>query len=90
LVSNIASRPRSRALAPSIDITSRSTLSVLTRFQPQLYSTDAVAATEFARVASQESSETITKFTDREKLGVHDSVVGAITNNFGCQGMTDA
>jgi ATP-dependent RNA helicase MSS116 len=89
LGSKITSRPLSQALAPRTNITSRSALSALTRFQPRLYSTDATTATEPAPVAPQESSGPITKFADLKKLGVHDSIVSAITKDFGYESMTD-
>ncbi|KAH8912532.1 DEAD-domain-containing protein [Coniochaeta sp. PMI_546] len=90
LVTRIASRPVAQSLlAPSRRIISKNALSVLSTFQPRLYSTDAAEATATSQPAQERVQQEISRFGDLTQLNVHPSIVDAITNDFGYQDMTD-
>jgi ATP-dependent RNA helicase MSS116 len=76
-------------VAPSTRLLSKNALSVLSTFQPRLYSTDAAEATSTPEPAQQRSQEPISTFGELTKLDVHPSIVHQITHGFGYEAMTD-
>ncbi|OIW32122.1 DEAD-domain-containing protein [Coniochaeta ligniaria NRRL 30616] len=92
LVTRVASRPVAQSLlAPSTRIISKNALSVLSSFQPRLYSTDAAEAeaTETSEPAKERVQQDISRFGDLTQINVHPSIVDAITKDFGYENMTD-
>jgi ATP-dependent RNA helicase MSS116 len=62
---------------------------VLSRFQPRLYSTDAAEAATAPEPAQERVQRDVSKFADLAQLNVHESIVKAITQDFGYEDMTD-
>lgn len=90
LVTRVATRPVAQSLlAPSTRILSKNAISVLSRIQPRLYSTEAAEATATQEPAPERAQRQVAQFGDLTELNVHDSIVHAITKDFGYQDMTD-
>ncbi|KAB5532762.1 P-loop containing nucleoside triphosphate hydrolase protein [Coniochaeta sp. 2T2.1] len=91
LITKVASRPVAQSLlAPSRRIISKNALSVLSTFQPRLYSTDAAEAAATPEPAQEPRVQReVAKFADLQQLNVHPNIVDVITKDFGYEDMTD-
>jgi ATP-dependent RNA helicase MSS116 len=94
VASKVASRPVPQSfLAPRTRIVSRNAISVLSRSQPRLYSTEAAEAahtdapTEPAKEARVHRE--VSKFSEMPQIGVYEPIVSAITRGFKYEDMTD-